>query len=213
MTHVVVSWTRPTFDDVVAPTGASDWYAMVVPEPPSRLFSDDQFFPAHHPRGLRGARVGRTSSSSWRSAPPGGATSRSSGTRRRHVGGVIVASMHGADPLPARLARAGVPVVACGRPLGRAGGGALCGRRPRLRGGQRGALPRALRSAADRHDRRAAGHGGRGRAARRVPRRSWPVSRRSIIAVGDFTLESGARPCANCSTATRTSTRCSWPPT
>jgi DNA-binding LacI/PurR family transcriptional regulator len=36
-----------------------------------------------------------------------------------HVDGVMVASMHGADPLPGTLARMGIPVVVNGRPMGR----------------------------------------------------------------------------------------------
>jgi DNA-binding LacI/PurR family transcriptional regulator len=38
----------------------------------------------------------------------------------RHVDGVMLASMHGADPLPLALQRMGIPVVAMERPLGRA---------------------------------------------------------------------------------------------
>jgi DNA-binding LacI/PurR family transcriptional regulator len=37
--------------------------------------------------------------------------------RGGHIDGVVVASLHGADPLPARLAAAGVPVVLSGRPF------------------------------------------------------------------------------------------------
>lgn len=33
-----------------------------------------------------------------------------------HVDGVMLVSLHGADPLPGRLRRSGVPVVVCGRP-------------------------------------------------------------------------------------------------
>jgi DNA-binding LacI/PurR family transcriptional regulator len=34
-----------------------------------------------------------------------------------HVDGVLIVSLHGQDPLPLKLAEAGVPLVVCGRPL------------------------------------------------------------------------------------------------
>jgi DNA-binding LacI/PurR family transcriptional regulator len=40
-----------------------------------------------------------------------------------HVDGVLLASLHGDDPLPATLERAGVPAVLVGRPAGRGGPG------------------------------------------------------------------------------------------
>ncbi|HWO65596.1 MAG TPA: LacI family DNA-binding transcriptional regulator [Umezawaea sp.] len=36
---------------------------------------------------------------------------------RGHVDGVLIVSLHGQDPLPLKLAEAGVPIVVCGRPL------------------------------------------------------------------------------------------------
>src|SRR5262245_9145569 len=91
---------------------------MVMPEPPCRLFSDDQFFP----RIIRGVTeeletAGKQLVLALGTSP----TSRQQIERYavdRHVAGVIVASLHGADPWPARLARLGVSVVVCGRPLG-----------------------------------------------------------------------------------------------
>ncbi len=38
-----------------------------------------------------------------------------------HVDGVLLASLHGDDPLPGTLERAGVPAVLVGRPAGTAG--------------------------------------------------------------------------------------------
>ena len=99
-------------------TQRTDCYAFVITEAESRFFSDDEFFPrlvkglgdelelagkqlilmlAHDPSGY--ARIEKYA--------VGG-----------HLDGVILASMHGADPLPAALARVGVPVVLSGRPLG-----------------------------------------------------------------------------------------------
>jgi DNA-binding LacI/PurR family transcriptional regulator len=98
-------------------TQRTDCYAFVITEVESRFFSDE-FFPrllkglgdeleragkqlilmiAHDPRDYAGIEKYAV----------GG-----------HLDGVILASMHGADPLPARLTRAGVPVVLSGRPLG-----------------------------------------------------------------------------------------------
>lgn len=99
-------------------TQRTDCYAFVVTEAESRFFSDDEFFPrlvkglgdelelagkqlilmlAHDPSSY--ARIEKYAL--------GG-----------HLDGVILGSMHGADPLPRELARVGVPVVVSGRPLG-----------------------------------------------------------------------------------------------
>lgn len=96
----------------------TDCYAFVVSEAETRFFSDDQFFPelvkglgdeleaagkqlilmiAHDPASYE--RIERYA--------VGG-----------HLDGVILASMHGVDPLPLALERVGVPVVISGRPLG-----------------------------------------------------------------------------------------------
>ncbi|HWB22547.1 MAG TPA: LacI family DNA-binding transcriptional regulator [Gaiellaceae bacterium] len=42
--------------------------------------------------------------------------------RRDHVDGVVLMSLHGDDPLPRLLTKAGVPTVQVGRPLGRSSG-------------------------------------------------------------------------------------------
>lgn len=95
----------------------TDSFALVVPEPATRMFSDDAFFtgilrgigqeleaadkqlvlllastPANHGRIMRYLRSGT-------------------------VDGVMLASLHGSDPFPAELAALGVPAVASGRPL------------------------------------------------------------------------------------------------
>jgi len=102
-------------------TQRTDSVALVLPESATRVFSDDVFFanvtwgvsqeletagkqlvlmmagsPASHDRIERYAASG-------------------------HVDGVIVASIHGADPLPGTLMRAGMPVVCSGRPWGAGG--------------------------------------------------------------------------------------------
>jgi DNA-binding LacI/PurR family transcriptional regulator len=52
-----------------------------------------------------------------------------------HVDGVLLASLHADDPLPATLERAGVPAVLVGRPTGRGGPGDCRGGPPVGRGG------------------------------------------------------------------------------
>jgi DNA-binding LacI/PurR family transcriptional regulator len=166
--------------------------ALVLTEEANRVFSDDQVFPgiilgvsqvleaadrqlvlvmAHSPAGHD--RIERYAT--------GG-----------HVDGVLIASMHGADPLPAALAHRRIPVVCGGRPLGRAdglpyvdvdhAGGVAAAVRHLLAGGRRRiatiAGPQDMVAGID----RLAGY----RAALR------DSDRRSIVAVGDFTRASGA---------------------
>jgi DNA-binding LacI/PurR family transcriptional regulator len=100
-------------------TQRTDSYALVVPEPSTRVFSDDQVFPAiirgvSHELEAAGKQLVLMLASS--------STSHDRVERYAlggHVDGVMMASMHGADPLPSTLARRGIPVVASGRPLGR----------------------------------------------------------------------------------------------
>ncbi len=94
--------------------------ALVFPEPAARVFSDDPFFPSL----VRG--VSQELEDNDRQLVLMMANSPSSHARieqyalARHVDGVMLASMHGADPLPLALARMGIPVVAMERPLGKA---------------------------------------------------------------------------------------------
>jgi DNA-binding LacI/PurR family transcriptional regulator len=99
-------------------TQRTDSIALVVAEPPTRVFSDDPFFSAI----IRG--VSQVLDESDKQMVLMLTASESSRDRieryatARHVDGVLVASMHGADPLPVVLAQRGVPVVSGGRPLG-----------------------------------------------------------------------------------------------
>ena len=165
--------------------------ALVLPEPSTRIFSDDQFFPGI----IRG--VSQEMEASDKQLVLMMASSTASHDRIEqyamagHVDGVMMASVHGADPLPATLARMGVPVVCNGRPLGRSpvpyvdvdsfAGAAAAARRLVDRGRQRIATiagPQDMVAGID----RLAGY----RAELRNSKR------RSIVAVGDFTRESGA---------------------
>src|SRR2546421_4232640 len=93
--------------------------ALVLPEPSTRVFSDDQFFPGI----IRG--VSQEMEAADKQLVLMMASSTASHDRIEqyamagHVDGVMMASVHGADPLPAALARMGIPVVCNGRPLGR----------------------------------------------------------------------------------------------
>lgn len=171
-------------------TQRTDSYALVVPEPASRVFSDDMFFPGI----IRG--VSQELEAADKQLVLMLATSATSHDRieryalGQHVDGVMMASMHGADPLPATLARMGIPVVASGRPLGRtpvpyidvdhAGGVRKAVQRLLDAGRNRIATiagPQDMVAGLERLD----GY----RSALRDSRR------RSIVAVGDFTRESG----------------------
>src|SRR6266545_1638076 len=165
--------------------------ALVLPEPSTLIFSDDQFFPAI----IRG--VSQEMEAADKQLVLMMANSTASHDRIEqyamagHVDGVMMASVHGADPLPTTLARMGVPVVCNGRPLGRSpvpyvdvdsfAGAVAAVRRFIEAGRQRIATiagPQDMVAGID----RLAGY----RAELRNSKR------RSIVAVGDFTRESGA---------------------
>jgi DNA-binding LacI/PurR family transcriptional regulator len=165
--------------------------ALVLPEPSTRVFSDDQFFPGI----IRG--VSQELEVAEKQLVLMMASSAASHDRIEqyamagHVDGVMVASVHGADPLPATLTRMGVPVVCNGRPLGHStvpyvdvdsvGGAAAAVRHLVNAGRQRIATiagPQDMVAGID----RLAGY----------RTELSGSSRRSIVAVGDFTRESGA---------------------
>ncbi|MDX3227772.1 LacI family DNA-binding transcriptional regulator [Streptomyces sp. ME19-01-6] len=171
-------------------TQRTDSFALVLPEEPGRVFSDDQFFPGV----VRG--VSQQLEAADKQLVLMMARSPASRDRierfalARHVDGVMVASVHGADPLPASLARMGIPVVSNERLLGPAplpyvgvdnAGGAATAVRHLVRSGRTRiatvAGPRDMVAGID----RLAGY----RAAldeARLP---------ATVAVGDFTQESG----------------------
>ena len=85
-----------------------------------------------------------------------------------HVDGVLLASLHGDDPLPGTLERAGVPAVLVGRPVAGGSGesrwegaGELRRRRQPRRGQQGRRPPGPAGPPADRHHHRLPGHGRR----------------------------------------------------
>lgn len=172
-------------------TQRTDSYALVVPEPANRVFSDDPFFSIV----IRG--VSEELEKADKQLVLMLANSDTSHDRVEryamagHVDGVMLVSMHGADPLPATLTRLGVPVVCNERPLGRISvpyvgvdnvGGAEAATRHLLAQGRTRvatiAGPLDMVGGID----RLAGY----RAALKG------TKCRPILAVGDFTRESGA---------------------
>ena len=99
-------------------TRRTDLIGLVIPEPTSRLFGDP-----HFPRLIRGVNeelAGKDLQLVLFTPQSKQDEQRLEGhlASRQIVDGVLFVSLHGADPLPARLARQGVPVVVSGRPLG-----------------------------------------------------------------------------------------------
>ncbi|MFI6599948.1 LacI family DNA-binding transcriptional regulator [Nonomuraea sp. NPDC050536] len=165
--------------------------ALVVSEPPTRVFSEDPLFSTV----IRSAGV-ELEAADKQVILMLVASARSHARVERyvaggHVDGVMLISMHGADALPAALSRLRVPVVSYGRPAVPVDlpyvdndnvGGAETAVRHLLASGRRRiatiAGPQDMIGGQD----RLAGY-------RNVLNGS---DRRSIVAVGDFTRESGA---------------------
>jgi DNA-binding LacI/PurR family transcriptional regulator len=171
-------------------TQRTDSIALILPETTTRVFSDDQFFPGI----IRGVSqqleaadkqlvlmlVGSVAAHERAEAYATGG----------HVDGVLFASVHGADPLPELLARSGVPVVCSGRPMGRS-------KVPYVDVDQKGGVAAAVAHLLERGRRRIATIAGpqdmvAGLDRLAAYRQALAGSdRRSIVAVGDFTRESG----------------------
>ncbi len=98
-------------------TRRSDSVAVVIPEPTAQLFGDPFF-----PRLLRGlsAELGAEGLQLVLLMPQDRSDERrvSRYLTGGHTDGVLLVSLHGADPLPADLRRQGIPVVVGGRPTG-----------------------------------------------------------------------------------------------
>jgi len=98
-------------------TGRTDSIGLVIPEPTAFLFGDPFF-----PRLVRGISevLSHEHLQLVLLAPQSAADeSRLEGyLSAGHVDGVLMVSLHGNDPLPARLLKRGMPVVLGGRPTG-----------------------------------------------------------------------------------------------
>jgi DNA-binding LacI/PurR family transcriptional regulator len=172
-------------------TQRTDSIALVLPESASRVFSDDQFFPGI----IRGVCQELEAEDKQLVLLMVDSAAGHDRVERyvmaRHVDGVMFASMHGADPLPELLARIGIPVVCSGRPLGQTSvpyvdvdhvGGVTLAVRHLLKTGRSRiatiAGPQDMVAGID----RLAGY--------RTELRG--SGRRSMVALGDFTRDSGA---------------------
>ena len=98
-------------------TRRSESIAVVIPEPSSQLFGDPFF-----PRVLRGMSDALAADSMQLVLLMPQARGDGERVERYleagHTDGVLLVSMHGADPLPSRLQRHGVALVVGGRPFG-----------------------------------------------------------------------------------------------
>ncbi|MGH3647026.1 MAG: LacI family DNA-binding transcriptional regulator [Micromonosporaceae bacterium] len=173
-------------------TQRTDSVALIISEPPTRIFSDDPFFAGV----IRGVSQELHAAGRQLVLMMTEANADHSQIERYvaggHVDGAMLISLHGADPLPGTLARTGLPVVCGGRPLAstelpytdtdNAGGAQVAVRHLLERGRRRIATiagPQDMNAGID----RLAGY----RAA------LADSDRRSLVAVGDFTRESGER--------------------
>jgi DNA-binding LacI/PurR family transcriptional regulator len=97
-------------------TRRSGSIAVVISEPAGRLFSDP-FFPRLL-RGISGALNARDLQLVLlMPASPADTERTADYLAAGHVDGALLASLHGDDPLPERMHRAGIPFVVGGRPL------------------------------------------------------------------------------------------------
>jgi DNA-binding LacI/PurR family transcriptional regulator len=174
-------------------TQRTDSIALVMFETASRVFSDDPMFSGI----IRGCTLELEAADKQLVLMMAGPNSPSHDRVERyttggHVDGVITFSTHGAEPLPERLMRIGVPVVCSGRPMTHhpvpyvdveQEGGARAAVRYLLDSGRRRigtiAGPQDMSAGIDRL-----------KGYRAELRDS---NRRSMVAVGDFTRESGAQ--------------------
>lgn len=172
-------------------TQRTDSIALVVSEPPTRVFSEDPLFATViRSASLELERVNKQVVLMLASSPKSHARVERY-IAGGHVDGVMLISMHGADPLPSALSRLRVPVVSYGRP-------AVPIDIPYADNDNVGGAERAVRRLVEQGRRRIATIagpqdmiGGQDRLTgyRNALRDS---DRRSIVAIGDFTRESGA---------------------
>jgi DNA-binding LacI/PurR family transcriptional regulator len=172
-------------------TRRTDLIALVLPEPTTRVFSADQFFAGLVHGVSQELEAADKQLVLMLAGSPASHERIERSVAAHHVDGVMLSSLHGADPLPAALTRLGVPVVCNERTLGPASvpyvgvdnlGGAEAAVRHLIASGRRRvatiAGPPDMIAGID----RLAGY----RAA------LGDGARRSIVEVGDFTSDSGA---------------------
>jgi DNA-binding LacI/PurR family transcriptional regulator len=172
-------------------TQRTDSIALVASETASRVFSDDPFFAGV----IRGVSLELEEADRQLVLMMVGPSGPSHDRVERyatggHVDGVVIFSMHGADPLPERLHRAGVPVVCNGWLL-------TPSSVPCVDVENEGGARAAVRHLLDTGRRRIATIAGPQDMSAGIDRLKGyraemsDSSRRSLIAVGDFTRGSG----------------------
>ncbi|RRR98567.1 LacI family DNA-binding transcriptional regulator [Glycomyces terrestris] len=169
-------------------THRTDSVALILPESPNRVFSDDQFFPGV----IRGVATELDAAGKLLVLmTTGSAEARQRAERYAvggHVDGVMFASLHDADLLPELMIRRGVPVVCNGLPQLEA---------PCIDVDHAGGVRAAVEYLVAQGRRRIASIAGpldmvAGRARLDGYREVLAeADRRAIVAVGDFTAESG----------------------
>ncbi len=171
-------------------TQRTDSIALVVSESPTRVFSDDPFFSAT----VRGISLELEAADRQLVLMLAGSAAGHARVERYvgggHVDGVLLLSTHAADPLPAVLSRKGVPTVMGGRPFGP-------GIPHYVDNDNTGGAERAVRHLLDTGRRRIATIAGPQDMSAGIDRLAGyrnallEGGRRSIVAVGAFTRESG----------------------
>ncbi|WP_407676330.1 LacI family DNA-binding transcriptional regulator [Plantactinospora alkalitolerans] len=174
-------------------TQQTDSIALILPEASTRVFSDDQVFP----RIILG--VSRELEAAGKQLVLTLTESAASQQRVEryalggHVDGVLFASLHGDNPLPGILARTGLPVVCGGRPLGEASVPVAYVDVDHI-----GGVRRAVRHLLDSGRQRIATIAGPPDMVAGIERllgyraELREAERQQIVALGDFTRESGA---------------------
>jgi DNA-binding LacI/PurR family transcriptional regulator len=173
-------------------TRRTDAIALVVCEPDERAFADPFFAAAARGIGAAAAEVDKNLVLMILQGEVERERARRY-LRPEHVDGVVLMSLHGDDPLPRQLQRAGVPTVLVGRPLGRLGlpyadadnrGGARQGVEHLLARGRRTiatiAGPSNMCAGVDRYD-----------GYRDALKSAGVPFRKTLVAEGDFYEESG----------------------
>jgi len=172
-------------------TQRTDSMALVVSEPEVRVFSDDPYF-AGVISGVSEVLEAANKQLVLIMAPSGASHER---VERYavggHIDGLMIFSMHGADPLPSTLMRMGLPVVCNGRPL-------VYNSLPYVDVENEAGAARAVRYLLDQGRKRIATIAGPQDMVAGIDRLNGyraglrDSDRRSLVAIGDFTRESGA---------------------
>lgn len=172
-------------------TRRTDLIALVLPEATTRVFSDDQFFPGVIHGVSQELEAADKQLVLMLAGSPASHARIERSIAAHHVDGVMLSSMHGGDPLPSALTRIGIPVVCNERTLGPIS-------LPYVGVDNVGGAAEAVRYLLDSGRTRIATIAGPQDMIGGIDRLAGyrqalhDSASRSIVAVGDFTLDSGA---------------------